>query len=126
MRSYSVGTRFQFCKMKSFRNLLHNKVPTSNTAKSTMVKMVHVCFYHHKKTLSEQEANKLGYLRSISWLRALTHSTLRGSEVTPVQNYRKSSAICDSCGDLWVAKDLGRELMESDTSPTFEFWFPCL
>ena len=51
-RSYSVGTRFQFCKMKRFRNLLHNKVPTGNTAKSKMVKMVHVCFYHHKKIVS--------------------------------------------------------------------------
>ena len=39
-RSYSVGTWFQFCKMKSFRNLLHNKVPTGNTAKSKTVKMV--------------------------------------------------------------------------------------
>ena len=44
-----MGTQFQFCKVKSSRNLLHNKVPTSNTAKSKLVKMVNVRFYHNKK-----------------------------------------------------------------------------
>ena len=89
-----MGTQFQFCKVKSSRNLLHNKVPTSNTAKSKLVKMVNVRFYHNKKKkLLQQGANKLGYLPSISWLRALTHSTLRGHPCAEIQEAISTCAI---------------------------------
>lgn len=124
MRSDSVGTQFQFCKVKSSRNLLHNKVPTSNTAKSKLVKMVNVFFYHNKKKIVAARSKQIG-LFTINFLVEGVNSL--NPQRTPLcRNTGSHQHMCNSWGDLWVTKDLGGELKESDTLPTFEFRFPCL